>query len=68
MEIRLQYWREKKGLTQARLAELSGVAQSSISEIEGGKSSPNITTITKLSQALNVSITELVVCGDKKVS
>jgi len=58
--MNLKYWRKKRGLTQLKLAKISGVAQSSISEIESGKTSPNVITAVKLATALNVPVTDLV--------
>ena len=36
--LRLKEWREKRGLTQAQLAEAVGVRQATISDLETGKS------------------------------
>lgn len=53
--MNLRYWRDKAGLTQKQLEVLSGVAQSSISEIEANKTtSPNIKTVKKLAHALGI--------------
>lgn len=52
---RLKQIREKKGLNQVQLAELSGLAQSTISTIEHG-ATPNIQIANKLAKALNVEI------------
>ncbi|MBE3586625.1 MAG: helix-turn-helix transcriptional regulator [Thermoanaerobacter sp.] len=51
--------RQDKGLSQLKLSKLSGVAQSSISEIESGKSNPNISTLRKLASVLEISLDEL---------
>ncbi|HHW43811.1 MAG TPA: helix-turn-helix transcriptional regulator [Desulfotomaculum sp.] len=51
--------RQNKGLSQLKLSKLSGVAQSSISEIESGKSNPNISTLRKLANVLEISLDEL---------
>jgi transcriptional regulator with XRE-family HTH domain len=57
--------RQDKGLSQLKLSKLSGVAQSSISEIESGKSNPNISTLRKLASVLEISLDELL--GKPKV-
>lgn len=47
-------------LTLAKLSELSGVGQSTINDIENGKAkNPKTDTLTKLANALDVSINEL---------
>lgn len=51
--------RKKRGLTQARLAELSGATRASIALIESGTSNPTMEVLIKLSRALQVSIDEL---------
>lgn len=51
--------REKKGWTQEILAEKSGLPQSHISRIEGGRLSPSRKTIEKLASALGVPIATL---------
>ena len=46
--------REVLGMTQAQLAERSGLAQSMIAGIESGqRSNPSLATINKLAEALN---------------
>lgn len=43
--------RQEKGLTQKQLAELAGIEQASLSRIENGKVSPDISTIKKIAGA-----------------
>lgn len=59
--------RQRKGLSQKKLAKLSGVAQSSISEIENGKSFPGVFTLQKLADVLEVSVDELLGRANKAV-
>lgn len=48
--------REALGMTQTQLAERSGLTQSMIAGIEGGKrSNPSFATIHKLAEAMNCS-------------
>jgi transcriptional regulator with XRE-family HTH domain len=56
----IQLQRIKKGLTQPRLAALSGIAQANLSNIENGKKDLNLTTLKKISYALGVPAWELV--------
>lgn len=51
--------REGLGLTRAGLAELTGVHEDSIYEWESAKSTPSITNLPKLAEALKVSIEAL---------
>ncbi|MFL5783918.1 MAG: helix-turn-helix domain-containing protein [Bacteriovoracaceae bacterium] len=51
--------RQKRTLTQARLAELSGATRASIALIESGSSNPTMEVLLKLSRALQVSMDEL---------
>ena len=51
--------RESKGLTQTELAEQLGVSSKTISKWETAKGLPDITLLEPLSQALDVSIMEL---------
>lgn len=55
--------REKKGLTQAQLAELLGVTGKAVSKWETAKGLPDIALIEPLSKALSVSIMELMSGG-----
>jgi transcriptional regulator with XRE-family HTH domain len=52
--------REKKGLTQERLAEISGFSQQYISGIEQGRRNPTVITLYELAASLGVSHLELV--------
>lgn len=51
--------REMAGLSQAQLAQISGVSQSHISKLEIAKDSPTLKTLLKLAQALNVPVQAL---------
>ncbi|MEQ1523848.1 MAG: helix-turn-helix transcriptional regulator [Aestuariivirga sp.] len=51
--------REKTGLTQEKLAEVSGFSQQYISGLEQGRRNPTIVTLYELSQALGVTHIEL---------
>ena len=53
--------REKKGLSKMKLAKLSGISRRNIMLIETGRrKNPSIETVKALSNALNVSIEELI--------
>ncbi|MBR4282502.1 MAG: helix-turn-helix domain-containing protein [Clostridia bacterium] len=51
--------REKKGLTQAELADILGVSSKAVSKWETAKGFPDISLIEPISKALSVSVMEL---------
>ena len=57
---RLSELRKLKGLTQERLAVLSGVHRVTIARYETGRMNPNVKTLEKLSTALQVPIGDLI--------
>ena len=61
MRVRLREVRLGKVMTQADLAEASGIAEANISRIENGAQRPRISTIRKLAQALGVPPETLVI-------
>lgn len=48
--------RIKEGLTQKELAEKVGTRQPAIARIENGKSAPTLTSLKKISKALNARV------------
>ena len=57
---RILYIRQdRRQLTQAQLAQLSGVSQSTIAQIESGKKDPSISTLKKIAAALDVHLAVL---------
>jgi DNA-binding helix-turn-helix protein len=52
--------RQSKGLSQEQLAETSGLHRTYISSLERGKRNPTIVTLSALSNALNISLSELI--------
>ncbi len=57
--VTIKKLREDKGLTQQQLAEEIGVSSKAVSKWETAKGLPDITLIEPLSQALGVSVMEL---------
>jgi len=55
----LRNCRERALLTQAELAELSGVAEVTINRLENNRHTARISTVRKLAVALRVDATEL---------
>ena len=56
---RLKKAREKAKLSQLELSYRSGVSQNMITYIETGKSSPTLSTLLKLTEALNINPADL---------
>lgn len=51
--------RTAKGITQGDISRTLKIARSFISNIEGGKTNPTLTTVVKIARALGVSSDEL---------
>ncbi len=56
----LPVWRKYRGLSQQELAEISGVSQAFIAQIETGKKEGSLKTLKKLAVALSISLDDLV--------
>lgn len=50
------FYRKKAGLSQSELAEKSNTTQAIISRIENGNSNPSLSTIIKIAEILNCTI------------
>ncbi len=57
---RIRFLRESKGISQQNLAAVCNFEKANLSRIEAGRTNPTITTLYKISQALEVNISELV--------
>jgi transcriptional regulator with XRE-family HTH domain len=57
--VHLFQLRNAAGMTQARLAEITGLSVDSISRIERGERAPSLESIEKISDALKVRASEL---------
>ena len=58
--IRLKQWRERRGFTLRGLAEQCGVHFVTLARLEAGRLDPRLSTLLKLCEALNITLTELV--------
>lgn len=65
---RLIFLREKKGLTTNKLANLAGISQSHLREIEMGKRSPTVETLSYFCEALGVGLGEFFSEGGGEIS
>jgi len=59
-ESPVRVWREHRGLSAAALAEMAGITQPFLSQIEGGKREGTVSTLRKIADALHVTIDDLV--------
>ena len=50
----LQQWRHERGLSQERLAELSGCDRSYLSRLERGINAPSLTVVVEIGTALGL--------------
>lgn len=57
--LRIKELRNKKGITQYQLAEMTGIDPKHMSHIETGRSFPKADLIEKFSNALEIDYTEL---------
>ncbi|MET0971034.1 MAG: helix-turn-helix transcriptional regulator [Tardiphaga sp.] len=55
----LTFWRTKRGMSEATLAEESGVSPAALVEIEAGKSTSDLNTLKKIAAALRITLDDL---------
>jgi len=61
----LRSYREGAGLSQEELAELTDLHRTYISLLERGLNSPSLGTLFRLSQALGVTLTEMIAAVER---
>ena len=52
--------REGAGLTQRQLAEVAGISERTLGQLEGGRASPGLVTVMRVGDALGVPLPDLV--------
>ena len=57
--LRIRQLRERKGVSLRELARLSGVGAATLSRIESGEANPRLSTLLRLADVLDVSVTDL---------
>lgn len=57
MNIRLE--RVKRSISQEGLADMAGLARSTMGMVELGEQSPSVQTLTKIANALNIDLYKL---------
>lgn len=60
LALTLKQLRDVRGVTQLRLAQLSGVPRPTIANLESGSANPTLSVLTKVAAALQVSVEELI--------
>lgn len=55
---RLIYFRKMRGITTNKLANLAGISQSAVREIELGESNPTVETLSYFCDVLGISLSE----------
>ncbi len=61
----LKFYRNKFGLTQDKLSEISGISTDYLSEIERGKKTPSFKRMELIAKALNIEVYKLFIPLDK---
>ncbi|TCP45764.1 XRE family transcriptional regulator [Tamaricihabitans halophyticus] len=56
---RIRSARKERGLTSVELADLAGVSQGLISQVENGRSDPSLETLRRLAEALDLPLFDL---------
>ena len=56
--------REKKGLTQAKLADKAGLHVTYLSGVENGQRNPTLSLIAQLARALGLKLSELIALAE----
>lgn len=64
---RIQFLRQKRGLTQVKLAGACSVSQSTICQIEKGQFTPSLEVLKSISQALDTHLARLFAADDVPV-
>ncbi|MBF0614835.1 MAG: helix-turn-helix domain-containing protein [Magnetococcales bacterium] len=56
LHLRIQQFRQQRGLSQRGLAEKAGISGAGLSQIESGQTSPSVATLEKLADALELPL------------
>ena len=59
LSARIRMLRQKRGLSIATLARQAGVTSAMVSQVERGVTNPSLATVTRISTALGVTVSEL---------
>jgi transcriptional regulator with XRE-family HTH domain len=56
VQLRLRYWRERRGYSMRELGNVAGVEFSTVHRIETGRISPTVAMLEKLARALGIHV------------
>lgn len=59
--------RRRKGLTQEVLSGLAGMARSHLAEIESGATVPNVETLWRIADALDMKLSRLIALAEEEL-
>lgn len=65
MDLKIQEFRKKAGITQSKLAEIVGVSVRTIQSYEANKITPPVDNLKKIAEALDVNVNTLMNIDDK---
>lgn len=65
---RIRYWREERGISRQELAELSGVAASTVHKVETRQMTPSIAVVLKLAHGLGRRPAEIMAEGTPELT
>ncbi len=65
---RIRYWREERGISRQELAELSGVAASTVHKVETRQMTPSIAVVLKLTHGLGRRPAEILAEGTPELT
>lgn len=63
-----RFFRESQGLSLSQLASRSGIAKSTLSQIEAGATNPTLATVHSLAGALSVDVKQLIDSADAETA
>jgi transcriptional regulator with XRE-family HTH domain len=61
---RVRTLRESKGISQQNLAAICNFEKANLSRLEAGRTNPTVSTLYKISQALEISLSDIVDIDD----
>lgn len=64
--LQIQELRRQRKITQLELAQTVGIGRTYLSEIEGGRSNPSLSTLSRIAAALEVPLAKLFVEGKEQ--
>lgn len=59
MENKIAEYRLKKGITQQKLADMTGVSRTHLGLVERGVSDPSVKLVKKIAKALNCKVSDI---------